>query len=276
MGKCRFCGEKAKLFTYEHPRCRQKYDNGRKAITAITSSILNSQEDPYVIAQKLKKRAKESFVPDWEFKQLIEKSLDKLVTSLSPNCPITLKEESTIFGFMKDLKLDHSSCSAFTMLLKRSIIQSLLEDKSRTEITFLNAPFNMQKSEKIIYIFDEVKYFEHKATTHRISSTYRLSVKLTKGVTVRSSFHSSSPTTHFETNQIDAGALGVTTKNLYFYGIHKRFRINFKKILSYSPCADGIEIQRDALTAPLQIFKTYDSQFTSRLLELLIQKQSYS
>lgn len=60
--------------------------------------------------------------------------------------------------------------------------------------------------------------------------------------------------------------LVITNKHIYFSGNNKNFRINYKKIISFKPYSDEIEIQRDTATAKPQIFLTDDGWFTYNLV----------
>jgi hypothetical protein len=66
--------------------------------------------------------------------------------------------------------------------------------------------------------------------------------------------------------QVDRGAFGVTSKNLYFAGPQKTLRIPYPKVISFDPYSDGIGIHRDASNARPQIFVTGDGWFTYNLV----------
>jgi hypothetical protein len=56
---------------------------------------------------------------------------------------------------------------------------------------------------------------------------------------------------------IDSGGMLITTKNLYFGGQHKTFRISYDRILSFRPLTNGIGIFRDTGGKP-EIFTVYN------------------
>jgi hypothetical protein len=65
---------------------------------------------------------------------------------------------------------------------------------------------------------------------------------------------------------VDTGLVAVTTKQIYFSGAKKAFRIPYTKIVSFEPFSDGLGIMRDAASAKPQIFMTNDGWFTYNLV----------
>ena len=83
----------------------------------------------------------------------------------------------------------------------------------------------------------------------------------------RTSVFKGHPVETSEIEYIDTGIMGVTNKHIYFAGSIKSFRINYSKIVSFTPYNDGIGIQKDAQTAKPQIFKMQDGWFSYNLLQ---------
>jgi hypothetical protein len=65
---------------------------------------------------------------------------------------------------------------------------------------------------------------------------------------------------------LDRGLVAVTTKNIYFSGSVKSFRVPFQKIVSFQSFSDGIGVVRDASNAKPQTFVTGDGWFTYNLV----------
>ncbi len=94
-------------------------------------------------------------------------------------------------------------------------------------------PFNLMKSEQLVWVIQGVDYLE---TVHA-----------------------------------DTGMLGLTTKDIYFAGSRKRFRVRYDKIVTFEPFSDGFGIMRDAQTAKPQTFRTDDGWFAYNLAANLAQ-----
>ena len=65
--------------------------------------------------------------------------------------------------------------------------------------------------------------------------------------------------------------LGLTTKQIYFSGSRKRFRVRYDRIVTFDPYDDGSGIMRDAQTAKPQTFRTGDGWFAYNLATNLAQ-----
>jgi hypothetical protein len=65
---------------------------------------------------------------------------------------------------------------------------------------------------------------------------------------------------------VDTGLVAVTTKQIYFTGAKKAFRIPYAKIVSFEPFTNGLGSIRDGLSAKPQIFVTHDGWFSCKLV----------
>ena len=127
-------------------------------------------------------------------------------------------------------------------------------------------PFNLLKSEKLVWIFDGVDYIETRTRRERRGTSHGVSIRIARGLYYRPSTFRSRTHEWDEDVHADTGMLGVTTKHLYFHGAKKRFRIRLDKIVSYEPFSDGIGIMRDAMTAKPQAFVGGDGWFVYNLV----------
>ncbi len=134
-----------------------------------------------------------------------------------------------------------------------------------------NLPFNLQKTENLVWVFQGVNYYEEKTRTRYVGGSQGVSIRIAKGVYYRTGAFKGERVQSSETVHADTGLLGVTNKHIYFAGSSKRFRIAFNKIVSFEPFSDGIGVQRDAQTAKAQSFQTGDGWFTYNLITNLAQ-----
>ena len=65
---------------------------------------------------------------------------------------------------------------------------------------------------------------------------------------------------------VDTGLVAVTTKQIYFSGSRKAFRIPYAKIVSFELFTNGLVIMKDGVSAKPQIFVTHDGWFTYNLV----------
>ena len=132
-------------------------------------------------------------------------------------------------------------------------------------------PFNLMKSERIVWLFDGVGYIETKTRRERRGISHGVSIRVAKGSYYRPSTFRSRVHEWEENVHADTGMLGVTTKHLYFHSPRKRFRVRFDRIVSFEPYSDGLGIMREAQTAKPQMFSMGDGWFIYNLVSNLSQ-----
>ena len=152
-------------------------------------------------------------------------------------------------------------------IVKGAVIRELVNGITprRMEIKG-NLPFNFQKSEEVVWVFRNVDYYEQKNSTHYVGGSRGVSIRIMKGVYYRTSGFKGERIQKPEIVFSDTGMLAITDKHIYFAGSFQGFRINYNKIVTFSPFEDGIGVQRDALTAKPQLFCTGDGWFTYNLV----------
>ena len=106
---------------------------------------------------------------------------------------------------------------------------------------------------------------ERRGTSHDVS------IRVARGLYYSPRQFRSRPIEWEETVHADTGMLGLTTKQLYFAGARKKFRVRYDKIVSFEPYEDGSGIMRDAQTAKPQTFRTGDGWFAYNLAANLAQ-----
>ncbi len=139
-------------------------------------------------------------------------------------------------------------------------------DAIRQARMITGVPFNLQKTETLIWVFQNVTYLEDKKRTQYVGGSSGGSLRLGPGIYMRESSTRGERVETIETVHVDIGLLGVTTKHLYFAGGVRGFRIAYRKIAAFDQFSDGIAIHREALTTPRQLFITGDGLFTCKLI----------
>ena len=126
-------------------------------------------------------------------------------------------------------------------------------------------PFNLMKSEKLVWVIQGVDYLETATRRERRGTSHGLSIRIARGVYYRPSSFRSRPVEWEETIHADTGLMGLTTKHIYFTGPKKKFRVRYDRIVTFEPYSDGLGIMRDAQTAKPQTFVTGDGWFVYNL-----------
>lgn len=219
-----------------------------------------------------------SLIPQSRIKDSIIGGWEKALNEVLEENILSEEDESKLIGFAKyhslsqdDLDINGSYTRAIQACVLRDVVSgNKITPRVKTDIPI---PFNLQKSEILVWIFGKTQYYEEKTRSHRyyVGGYQGVSVRIMKGVYYRVGAFKGHPVVTSSTSMehIDTGILGITDKHLYFLGSRKSFRIPYKKIVSFIPYNDGIAVHRDAVTAKPQIFKTGDGWFIYNLVHNL-------
>jgi hypothetical protein len=270
MTDCKYCGKSAGFLKNKHNECEARYKNGSSAIVAVTSQALSNNQDLRSVLQNAQRIGQDSYIPQPILRDLLHRgwasAIDKAFEDgvLTEEEDTRLEEMFEVFGFDKETL---SSDPAYEKIVKGAVLRDILSGKMPERIRITGAvPFNLQKREKLIWLFNGVKYYEMRTYRQYVGGYQGLSMRIAKGLYYRTGAFRGSPV---ETNRlvhVDIGFLGVTNLHVYYSGTTKGFRIKYDKIVSFQPYSDGLGIQRDAQTAKPQIFVTGDGWFTGNLI----------
>jgi hypothetical protein len=169
-----------------------------------------------------------------------------------------------LFSLTKD---DLGAADAFPRLVKAMTLRDLTEGKVPQRFNFTgNLPINLLKEEKLVWLFENTRYFEERIHREYVGRSAGVSVRVMKGLYLHTSAFHGHPIDVTTTQQVDTGLFAVTDKDIYFSGAHKSMRIPFKKIVAFHSYSDGIGLVRDAASAKPQAFQTGDGWFTYNLV----------
>ena len=189
---------------------------------------------------------------------------------------LTLDEEAALVRYLRRFDLsarDVDGGGAHTNLVKAAVIREVAEGvvPQRQNVPG-GVPFNLMKSEQLVWVVREVDYLEVVTRRQRRGHSHGVSIRIAKGLYYSPRVFRSRTHEWEETVHVDSGLLGVTTKHLYFHGSRKRFRIRYDRIVSFEPYDDGIGVMRDAQTAKPQNFVTGDGWFIYNLVTNLAKR----
>jgi hypothetical protein len=275
MGKCIFCSEPAGFLKNSHKECKQLHEQGRSEIVSLVRKAGTQAGDLIRLEYSIEQVAKNSFIEQQSLGDLVVSGWERAVEAAFEDGVLTAQEETALSDLKQHFSLSQQSLDrngAYSKLVKGAVLRDILDGNlpERVQVDG-NLPFNLQKDEKIVWIFQGVKYFEEKTRTRYIGGSQGVSIRIAKGVYYRTGSFKGERVQTSETIHADTGIFGVTNKHVYFAGPSKRFRIAYNKIVSFEPFSDGIGVQRDAQTAKPQSFATGDGWFTYNLIINLAQ-----
>jgi len=109
----------------------------------------------------------------------------------------------------------------------------------------IHVDLNLQKGEKCFFQ-SNAKWYEYRSVTKRVNyGGVTTRIKIIKGVYYRTGSLNVNRVTNNELKLINSGNIFLTNKRIIFTGNEKNSIIKMDKILSFTPYADGVEIDKE-------------------------------
>ncbi len=218
----------------------------------------------------------ESELSSTERRLLLSQAWEAAVEGSLEDGVLSLDEENALIRYLQHFDLTHSDVDAngaYNNMVKSAVIREAAEGIIPDRLGDIpQVPFNLMKSEHLVWVIDGVDYYEVATRRERRGTSHGVSIRVAKGLYYSPRTFRSRPIEWEETVHADTGLLGVTSKHIYFHGPRKRFRVRYDRIVSFEPYRDGIGIMRDAQTAKPQTFQTGDGWFIYNLVTNLAQQ----
>lgn len=275
MANCVHCGDAAGFLRRKHKSCKNRYNVGKSNIASLVANASTRNDDLNGLRVAVEKIASESYIKQNTLKKLIVLGWQHAVETVFEDGVLTQEEESNLVRVKKYFCLtedDLDTQGDYSRVVKGAVLRDILDGKIPDRIILSNnIPFNLQKSESIIWVFNNVDYYEDKTKTKYVGGSQGVSIRIAKGLYYRTSAFKGNRVQTTKTEFIDSGLMAITNKHIYFSGDEKKFRIKFDKIVTFDRYSDGIGVQRDAQSAKPQTFINNDGWFLYNLLTNLSQ-----
>lgn len=271
---CTYCKQKISGFANYHPECQYKYATAVQEIREIIANGIVHSDNLDSLQQKIKNIATERSISEKKVNEALIDGWERALDHFLEDNVLTVEEEKSLVIFQEKFGLNQyelDSNGAYTKSVQAAILRDITEGKPTDRIKFNNVPFNLQKNENLIYLFNDVPYYEEKVKRSYVGGYAGVSIKIAKGIYYKTGAFKGHPVETSQMVNIDNGCVGVTTKHIYFAGGRKSFRAPFTKIINLTPYTDGIGIHLDNKTAKPQILKTGNGWFIYNLVQNLSQ-----
>ena len=245
----------------------------RLTLDARLAALATDQGDAHL--QDLSRSLQDAGISGAASRQLLIRAWEAAVEGSLEDGVFTLDEENALARYLNHFNLtsgDVNDNGAHTSLVQAAVIRDVANGiiPQRQNVQG-NLPFNLMKSEQLVWVIDGVDYLETVTRRERRGSSQGVSIRVARGLYYRPSTFRSRAVEWEETQRLDNGLLGLTTKHIYFAGSSKRFRVRYDRIVTFEPYSDGLGIMRDAQTAKPQSFITGDGWFVYNLATNLAQ-----
>lgn len=267
MGKCRYCGQSAGFLSSRHKDCELKNKSGKNEIVKLLTDCFQSKTEFSSIKVEIANISTENYVNKQDLDSLYTSVFDNAVSKFLEDGILSEDEESKISNYKDQLDLSQEILDkndSFQKVVRASVLRDLTEGNiPEPKISFQgHLPFNFQKTEKLIWVFTGVQFYQQTTRTQYQGGYSGVSVRVAKGVYYRTGGFKGNPVKIEEMKYMDTGLFALTNKHVYFSSSSKNLRLPLNKIITMDPYEDGIGLQKDGVTAKPQVFKNLDGWFT--------------
>jgi hypothetical protein len=275
MGKCTYCSEDAGFLRKVHQTCTKKNEAGWSKMVAMATSVAINDDAGDTLVAKLSCIASDSYIPAVRIREAIIQGWSNAVDQYLDDHVLSDLEETRLIKYIDRFSLSREEKDrdrSFTHMVQGAVIRDVLNGNLPSRVNIQGTlPFNLQKSESIVWVFQNVAYYETRMRRERVGGYSGVSMRVMKGVYYHTGGFKSHSVEKTATEYVDTGIVGVTNKHIYFNGAVKKFRVPYAKIVMFEPYDDGIGIMRDAASAKPQTFVTGDGWFVYNLVNNLAQ-----
>lgn len=276
MGNCIYCGQKAGFLKSKHKDCESNYFDGKNKIIENICTAITNNSDFDNLENKIKEIAEKSYVKPDEIIDLYVKGFDKAVESFLDDSILTTEEEDKISKFETHYNFEQNVIDkngSLQKVVKAAILREVLDGQIPENKLNIqgNLPFLLQKNENVIWIFQNVDFYEQRTRTIYQGKTQGVSIRIAKGLYYRTGSFKGNPVKIEEMKYISRGIVALTNKQIYFASSAKNFKVPYNKIVTIDPYEDGVGLQKDGANTKPQVFKGLDGWFTYNLISNLNQ-----
>lgn len=221
------------------------------------------------VEDKIASAATEGGITKTETRAMIVKAMEGAIDRALDDDFLSSEEEDALVRLTSHFRLDKDHLDirgTWTRVVKAAVLRDLMEGKVPERMQFGGHPFRLQKSETLIWAFENVDYSTVRTRTEFRGGYAGVSIRIAKGLYFRTGGFKGHPVQHEETVHVDTGLLGVTTRHLYFSGSSKSFRIRHSKIVTLEAYSDGVGVMREGVRAKPEFFEVGDGWFAYNLL----------
>lgn len=262
MGDCRYCGKSAGFLRKEHKACADAHEEGQESIRKICVDAALHGVGVDGLPDRVHAIGAAAY---------IDTSGAAMTATLAQGWGLAVKaamddhflsnEEKralNCYRLQHNLGAHHLDGSGqFTLFRMMNLLNALSEHGvvPRFDRRRVRPPFNLVKSEELLWLFGGVDYLEQVTQREFRGGSLGVSFRVAKGVYIRPGAFRGRSVATSSMQHTDSGVLGITTKHIYFKGNSKSFRVRLEKIVSFDPYRDGLGIMRDTARAKPEVFR---------------------
>jgi hypothetical protein len=278
MGICKYCGKPAGLLRHQHKKCREQHDNATQKILEFFREALTSTIAPTRFQELTDEIARKSYIKDQEYKNLVALGFANLIDAALADKLLSQDEDKRVDALRDAFKMNLKDLPTTTAYkyAKGTMLRQLEEGKFPSAVPHVEGynPINLERGEKIMWIFNNAEFFTQRKRTEYVGATQGASIRLMRGVYYKVGSFKGAPVQKQYLASEGIGDFFISDRNIYCYSKTKSVKVPIRKIISIEPYADGISLSRDGANAKPYIFTVDDPWFAANAISRLNQINS--
>lgn len=283
MGDCRYCGKSAGFLRKEHKECADAHEQGLGRIREVCVDAALRGVDVSRLPDRVREIGAAGYIDTSGAAMAVTlaRGWGQAVDAAMDDHFLSNEEKRALNRYRAHHNLGAQHLDGgghFTLFRMMNLLNALSEHGvvPRFDRRAVRPPFNLMKSEELLWLFGGADYFEQITQREFRGGSLGVSFRVAKGVYIRPGAFRGRSVASSSMQHTDSGVLGITTKHIYFKGNSKSFRVRLEKIVSFDPYQDGLGIMRDTARAKPEIFRmgATDAWFLLNIIDAVMSMDS--
>jgi len=259
MSVCQYCGQSAGLFSHVHKECEKSAQEGIVQYTeAVKQAVLKGASYQDAATPLTLITMEHKMLPD-QIKAALIDGWSQAVNQLMDADPIRDVIHTASTRFLQDAGIDSAALATIQSSINLELnflFWCVTQGKLAQCPPVAGNAFTLQPGETAILMLDNIGYARDVTSKRTIRHTSSSGTGIHDDGFGLSSHSSNSVSQVVETTEmtkVDDGQLLFTTRNIYFGGQHKSFRVPYTELLDVKSYSNGLGFFRDKDDAPAEV-----------------------
>lgn len=259
MSVCQYCGQSAGLFSHVHKECEQSAQEGIRQYTdTVKQEVLKGSSYQEASTPLTLTTMEHKMLPD-QIKAALIDGWSQAVNQLMDAGPISDAIHTASTKFLLDAGIDSGTLAATqsSINLELNFLFWCVTQGKLTQCTpVAETAFTLQPGETAILLLDNIGYARDVTSKRTVRHTSGSGTGVHSdgfGVGFHSSDSVSQVIENTEMTKVDDGQVLFTTRNMYFGGQHKSFRLPYTELLDVKSYSNGLGFFRDKDDASAEV-----------------------
>jgi len=269
MAKCKYCGKDAGFLSSSHKECASLAKQAMTYFTDLALHVLKHGGQQNEVKQALDLAVQEANLNSAQQEQAALAAIASSLESVLEDGIVTPQEEAHLLTVVNAVNLPMARIQQLPVwndMVKSLILSDILSGVAPNRCASNLLHIVLQKGESVIWIFNGVQLHEMRTKRHFVGGSVGVSVRVMKGVYLRTSSFRGHPVETTHAVHLGSGSFIITNKHVFFQGPAGVVKMAAKKIVMAEPFTDGLMLQMDGVSAKQRTFQGLDGLFAYNVI----------